>query len=92
MGISKFWNSKAIKELYPDLCVIAQWYADMPSSSVAAERVFATMRSMEGDLRARMTRKTVVMELMARVNRWMVTDLLCAELEATRAAADSMPK
>jgi hypothetical protein len=28
---------------------------------------------------------------MARVNRWMVTDLFSTELEATRAMADSMP-
>jgi hypothetical protein len=47
MGIPSL-RAPAIKELYPDLCVIAQWYADMPSSSMAAERVFATimMRSM----------------------------------------------
>jgi len=85
VGISRYWNSTATKMMYPDLSKVGSWYADMPASSVAAERVFAIMRSMEDDLRSRMKRSTVVYEVMARVNAWL-TDIADAKLVSARKA------
>lgn len=82
-----FWAAPDIKDEYPHLAKLGRWYADMPTSSVAAERAFGVMRAMESTLRYGMEADAVERELMAKVNSWMVDDML----ERTIAACAGKP-
>ena len=62
----------------PNLSAQALWYNEMPTSSTAAERVFAIMRGMESSLKASMTEASFEQELMFRVNHWLVEEKLAA--------------
>ena len=48
----------------------------MPTSSVAAERAFAVMRSMDSAQRRRLNENSVYMALMLRVNRPVIKSML----------------
>lgn len=76
LSAASFWSEAATKAEYPHLAKLGKWYADMPTSSVAAERAFGVMRTMESQLRCRMNAESVERELMAKVNAWLVTDML----------------
>lgn len=73
---AEFWATLDATEEYPHLSKLGRWYADMPTSSVAAERAFGVMRAMDSDLRCSMSAASVERELMARVNAWVVKDML----------------
>lgn len=77
-----FWAAPDIIAAYPSLAKLGRWYADMPTSSVAAERAFGVMRAMESKLRCRMDADTVERELMMKVNSWVVDELLHRALAA----------
>jgi hypothetical protein len=72
LGIGRFWDLAHIKTRYPSLSKLGRWFADMPTSSVAAERTFAVMRNYESHLKHRTTAETFESELMLRVNSWIV--------------------
>ena len=79
--MTDFW--RGLKDTYPQLAPLGMWYAEMPTSSVAAERLFAVMRSFESSQRHRLSRAHVRAELMAKFNSWIVTRLegaLCDRL------------
>jgi len=76
VGMGKFWSHATKKEVYPRLSALGRWYADMPTSSVAAERTFGVMRGMESKLRHSLSAESVEEELIAKVNRWIVLEQL----------------
>ncbi len=59
----------------------------MPTSSVAAERAFGTMRGMEGPQRHAMGVDVFEAELSARVNSWIVDDVLREATASMKAGA-----
>ena len=79
MKMGAFWL--ALETSYPTLSKIGRWYAEMPTSSVAAERMFGIMRHMEDPLRARMKGASFLAEWMARTNSWLCDALLAEAIE-----------
>ena len=49
-----------------------RWYATLPTSNVASERVFGVVRGLEDDQRRRASEETVTIETLARCNSWLV--------------------
>ncbi len=64
--IGQFWAS--LVQEFPTVARLGKWYGEMPTSSVAAERVFSIMRSFESPQRHRMGHAMMRAELMAKVN------------------------
>ena len=58
----------------------------MPTSSVAAERVFGVMRAMESRSRARLSFRSFRDELMVRCNKWIVSAMLARAQAKAKAA------
>ena len=52
-------------------CMV-RWYATLPTSNVASERVFGVVRGLEDDQRRRASEETVTIETLARCNSWLV--------------------
>jgi hAT family C-terminal dimerisation region len=71
-----FWSDKTRCEAYPTMSKLARWYSNMPTSSVAAERAFALMRSFDIGIRRSMKEGAFRANLEFRVNGWIVDDLL----------------
>lgn len=76
---SEFWQAKA--PAFPRLAKLGCWYAEMPMSSVAAERMFGIMRQMDVPQRSSMKEPAFEAEWMARVNGWLTKKLLTKALE-----------
>jgi len=51
---------------------LGRWYATLPTSNVASERVFGVVRGLEDDQRRRASEETVTIETLARCNSWLV--------------------
>ena len=51
---------------------LGRWYATLPTSNVASERVFGVVRGLEDDQRRRAGEETVTIETLARCNSWLV--------------------
>lgn len=79
-----FWVSK--KEVYPALSRLGMWWSEVPSSSVAVERMFAVMRAIARPNRASMKEPAFEAEWLFRVN----ADLVNKRLEQALAAVDRM--
>jgi hypothetical protein len=80
-SMSDFWRGQ--KGKYQQLAPLGMWYAEMPTSSVSAERLFAVMRSFESSQRHRLTHSHVRAELMAKFNRSIVSRMerkMCEQL------------
>ena len=89
LGIGKFWTDPDVITFIfgkPDaaeqLRKYATWWADRPTSSVAVERTFGIMRTMEGKQRLRLLASSVSTELKAKVNSWIV-DIVVDHVSAT---------
>jgi len=90
LGIGPFWNHPDLLRIFPggsiegadhskvakQLRAFAMWHADKPTSNVATERAFGIMRAMEGKQRARYSDDGVNLELQAKVNSWMVDEIV----------------
>lgn len=75
LSSAKFWANAEVKSWFRDdsqLCALGRWYAEMPLSNVATERVFSLMRASEGPLRHNMAEHSMDEELGAKVNAWIV--------------------
>ena len=51
---------------------LGRWYATLPTSNVASERVFGVVRGLEDDQRRSAGEDTVTIETLARCNSWLV--------------------
>ena len=81
LGIGPFWEHPEVLELFPDkkaekLRRYAHWWGAQPTSSVAMERVFAIMRSMEGSQRMALSREKINLELKIKCNPWIAERVL----------------
>jgi hypothetical protein len=82
---AEFWHSK--KDIWPTLAKVASWWCEVPTSSVAVERMFALMRGFVRSNRASMKESTFEAEWLFRVNRRLVDERLAKALRA----ASTMP-
>lgn len=69
-AIVAFWKGKA--GAWPELAKVALWWLETPTSSIAAERVFAVMRNVYVPIRQSMHNETLARELMFRVNKTLL--------------------
>jgi hypothetical protein len=90
LGIGPFWNHPDVLRIFPggsiegadlskvatQLRAFAMWHADKPTSNVATERAFGIMRAMEGKQRTHYSDEGVNLELQAKVNSWMVDEIV----------------
>ena len=67
MSPSQFWKSKLDK--YKILSKLGMWWAEVPTSSVAIERVFGVMRAMEDPQRCNLTVDNFKAELFFKINK-----------------------
>lgn len=74
----KYWSTK--RQKWPELASIALWWIEVPTSSVAAERVFGVLRAMGTPQRQSMSRETISRELAFRINRAVLIELLDKQL------------
>lgn len=81
---AKFWCDsdvlKAIK-FSKRLAPLGRWHGDKPTSNVQCERVFSIMRNMEAHARLCMGPKSLEQQLMARVNKWVMKQLVAPTIE-----------
>lgn len=79
LGIGKFWTHPEVLKMFNyrrNLPKIALWYSDRPTSSVAVERQFGLLRTMESPIRMHKTFESVETELMLKANRWIVDEIV----------------
>lgn len=81
---AQFWADKAA--VWPTLSKIAGWWVEVPTSSVAVERMFGIMRAIAQPLRASMGEEAFEAEWLFRVNRDIVEGRLAAALRRCGAA------
>ena len=81
-----FWSSPEVQGWFrsAQLCTLGRWYAEIPLSNVATERIFAIMRSSEGPLRHALAEHSMDEELGAKVNSWIVDGMLARQNELFR--------
>jgi hypothetical protein len=79
---AKFWSHPEVRawQRSDQLCILGRWYAEIPISNVATERVFAIMRSSESPLRRAMAESSMDEELGAKVNSWIVDAMLARQV------------
>lgn len=80
LAAAEFWHKK--EAVWPTLSKIASWWCEMPTSSVAVERMFGIMRSFATPTRASMKEPTFQAEWLFRVNRRLVERRLALALSA----------
>ena len=85
--IGEFWSAKSTREAYPELSAPGRWYASMPTSNVACERVFGIFRSFEGGARWGLIEHSVEEELMAKTNAFLTESMMDTEAQRLTAAA-----
>jgi hypothetical protein len=78
-----FWSHPEVRGWFraEQLCALGCWYAEIPLSNVATERVFAIMRSCESPLRHAMAEHSMDEELGAKVNSWIVDSMVARQVE-----------
>jgi hypothetical protein len=77
LGMGRFWEDAEVHGWFPtkaasQLVRLGRWYATLPTSNVASERVFGVVRGLEDDQRRRANEETVTKETLARCNSWLV--------------------
>jgi len=82
----KFWDS--FRASWPHISYFATWWSDWPTSSVAAERVFALARVVDHPQRGALSWKSFAIELFIKSNRLVLDDMLTEEYNKV----DSMTK
>jgi hypothetical protein len=82
LSAAKFWSHPEVRawQRSDQLCILGRWYAEIPISNVATERVFAIMRSSESPLRRAMAESSMDEELGAKVNSWIVDAMLARQV------------
>lgn len=75
VGIFAFWHER--KAMFPALALLGMRFAVKQPSSIAAERVFGMMRTMETSTRHSMMEKSFKAELFFRANSWVVDRVSC---------------
>ena len=73
LGICKFWEEHSAD--YPYLSKVGIKHSQRILSSIAAERTFATMRTMEDPSRMSMGKTAFCAELESKINNWLVDEL-----------------
>jgi hypothetical protein len=83
---AKFWSHPEVKGWFraEQLCALGCWYAEIPLSNVATERIFAIMRSSESPLRHALAEHSMDEELGAKVNSWIVDGMVARQNELFR--------
>jgi hypothetical protein len=89
VGMSSFWLKR--KGTYPALAQLGMRFAVKQPSSIAAERVFGMMRTMETSTRHSMKEKSFKAELFFRANSWVVDRVSCYTLVWRRCACEALP-
>jgi hypothetical protein len=82
----KFWDS--FRASWPHISYFATWWSNWPTSSVAAERVFALARVVDHPQRGALSWKSFAIELFIKSNRFVLDDMLTEEYNKV----DSMAK
>lgn len=87
LGIGPFWDHPDVLKIFPDkkaekLRRYAKWWGSRPTSSVAMERVFAIMRSMEGPQRMALSRDMIRFEMKRKCNPW-IADRITERIAST---------
>lgn len=77
-----YWTNKL--SLWRDLATVALYWLECPTSSVAAERVFAIMRAAFTTRREGMSHVHLARELLFRVNRPLLEELLTETCDLVR--------
>ena len=77
LGMGRFWEDAEVHGWFPtkaasQLVRLGRWYATLPTSNVASERVFGVVRGLEDDQRRSASEETVTIETLARCNSWLV--------------------
>jgi hypothetical protein len=77
LGVGRFWEDPEVHSWFPtkaasQLVRLGRWYATLPTSNVASERVFGVVRGLEDDQRKSAGEETVTIETLARCNSWLV--------------------
>ena len=77
LGMGRFWEDAEVHDWFPtkaasQLVRLGRWYATLPTSNVASERVFGVVRGLEDDQRRSASEETVTIETLARCNSWLV--------------------
>ena len=70
VGMFAFWHER--KTMFPALALLGMQFAVKQPSSIAAERVFGMIRTMETSTRHSMKEKSFKAELYFRANSWVV--------------------
>ena len=78
MGV--FWRSKMTT--WPQLATICRYWAEFPTSSIACERCFGIMRTMEVPVRNSMKDDTFERELLFKQNGWVLEKLAAERTKA----------
>jgi hypothetical protein len=84
---ARFWRQQPMAS-WVNLAKLGQWYADVPSSNVAVERVFATMRAAESKLRTHVKLDNAESEMLVKVNAWVI-DLMATPIYSELLALDA---
>lgn len=71
-GAKTFWAMEGVKNKYPLLAKLGLYYSTIPLSSVAAERAFGVMRTLESPQRMSMDATTFKSIFLAAGNKWLV--------------------
>ena len=71
-----FWHETDTMEAYPTLSRLGRWYGQLPTSSIAVERLFAKMRAMEGPQDMAMKEDAFVALLKLRQCQWIIDSML----------------
>ena len=75
-----FWKSKS--KIWPELSQVGMWWAEYPTSSIAAERGFGMMRVMESAQRMSMKEPNFKAELSFRINKPLLERILRTSLDS----------
>lgn len=78
----KFWRDPAIKKRFPTVSCLGRRYAESPTSSVAAERAFSIMRTLETQTRGAHQVDNFRREVMFRVNHKLLGKILERAMDA----------
>jgi len=70
----EYWKSK--ESVWPELSKAALWSIEIPTSSIACERAFATLRTIGIPQRSSQLQTTVRREMLFRINKHLMDELM----------------
>ena len=83
-GNNAYWEQK--KSVWKELVHVAKWYANWPTSSIAAERVFASARTITTATRGSQSEEAFEKELKLKINQSMLHEELASCLNIVQNA------